>query len=100
VADYHELESLLRRIKKDDLFQHDLPLDLDVLTLWLWIISRYWMDCLRDSEGLQQITRSDQERSTQQHFTVLLPCLTAFAKGDFKAALNGASNRLKMLTEL
>jgi AcrR family transcriptional regulator len=93
VADYQELESLLKRIKKDDLFRRDLSLDLDVLTRSLWIISRYWMDYLRDSEGLQQITWADQERGIQQHFAVLLPCLTASAKRHFEAALDHASGQ-------
>ncbi|MEO0963185.1 MAG: TetR family transcriptional regulator [Pseudomonadota bacterium] len=96
VADYQELESLLKRIKKDELFRRDLSIDLDVLTRSLWIISRYWMDYLRDSEGLQQITWSDQERGIQQHFAVLLPCLTASAKRDFEAALARASGQTEM----
>jgi len=87
VADYQELESLLKRIKKEGLFRRDLALDLHVLTRSLWIVSRYWMDYLRDSEGLEQITWSDQERGIQHHYAVLLPCLIASAKRDFEAAL-------------
>jgi len=93
VADYQELEGLLKRIKKDGLFRRDLSLDLDVLTRSLWIVSRYWMDYLRDSEGLEQITWSDQERGIQQHFAVLLPCLMASARREFEAALERASGR-------
>ncbi|AWY99617.1 HTH-type transcriptional regulator AcrR [Rhodobiaceae bacterium] len=87
VADYQELESLLKRIKKEGLFRRDLALDLHVLTRSLWIVSRYWMDYLRDSEGLEQITWSDQERGIQHHYAVLLPCLIASAKRDFETAL-------------
>ncbi|MCR9239920.1 MAG: TetR/AcrR family transcriptional regulator [Rhodobiaceae bacterium] len=87
VADFQELESLLKRIKKEGLFRRDLALDLHVLTRSLWIVSRYWMDYLRDSEGLEQITWSDQERGIQHHYAVLLPCLIASAKRDFETAL-------------
>ncbi len=91
VADFDELHGLIRRIKKDGMFRNDLDLDLKVLTRSLWIVSRYWMDYLRDSEGLEQITWADQERGIQQHFAVLLPCLVAPARRAFNLALDRAS---------
>jgi len=92
-ADFHELHGLVIRIKKEGMFRNDLELDLKVLTRSLWIVSRYWMDYLRDSEGLEQITWADQERGIQQHFAVLLPCLLAPARRSFEAALERESRR-------
>jgi hypothetical protein len=57
-----------------------------VLARSLWIVSRYWMDHLRELDGLEQVTWADQERGLQHHFAVLLPCLTASAKRDLKSA--------------
>jgi len=94
-ADFDELHGLLKRIRQEGLFRNDLQIDLLMLTRSLWIVSRYWMDYLRDSEGLEQISWSDQERGIQQHFAVLLPCLIAAARRDFEAALDRASRRLE-----
>ena len=94
VADFQELHSLIRRIRKENMFRNDLDPDLKVLTRSLWIVSRYWMDYLRDSEGLDQITWADQERGIQQHFAVLLPCLLAPARRSFEAALERAEARV------
>ena len=90
-ADFDELSSLLLRMKEEGLFRRDLGVDLDVLARSLWIVSRYWMDHLHESEGLERITWADQERGIQHHFAVLLPCLTASARRDFEAALRRAS---------
>lgn len=98
-ADFHELHGLLMRIRKEGMFRNDLHLELEVLTRSLWIVSRYWMDYLRDSEGLDQITWPDQERGIQQHFAVLLPCLLAPARRSFEAALERASGRLEKAPE-
>lgn len=93
-ADFEELHDLLRRAKKDGFFRRDLPVDLRVLVRSLWIVSRYWMDHLRESEGLERITWADQERGIQHHFAVLLPYLTASARREFEAALLRASSDL------
>ena len=57
----------------------------------LWIVSRYWMDHLHESEGLAHIRWEDQERGIEHHFAVLLPCLTASARRAFEAALRRAA---------
>ncbi|MEQ9517867.1 MAG: TetR family transcriptional regulator [Parvibaculum sp.] len=93
-ADFNELYQLIRRISKEKLFRHDLEIDLQKLTRSLWIVSRYWMDYLRESEDLEEITWAHQERGIEQHFTVLLPCLTASARKEFNAALAKQSKRL------
>ncbi len=92
-ADLDELRELLERAMADGFFRRDLPFDLDVLTRSLWIVSRYWMDHLRESEGVDQIRWADQERGIQHHFAVLLPCLTASARREMEAALERASRR-------
>ena len=98
-ADFEELHGLLRRIDKDGLFRRDLRIDLEVLARSLWIVSRYWLDYLAESESLSQVTWADQERGIQHHFAVLLPSLTASARRDFEAALVHASSRLAVKDE-
>jgi len=95
-ADYVELRALLQRIEAEGLFRKDAVSDLDVLTRAIWVMSRYWIDYLRDFEGLNEISWADQERGINHHFAILMPCLTASAKRDFQAALANAraSNRL------
>ncbi len=90
-ADLAELRELLGRIEKDELFRRDLEIDLRVLARSLWIVSRYWMAYLLESEGLSRVTWADQERGIQHHFAVLLPHLTAPARREFEAALQRAS---------
>ncbi len=60
-------------------FSND-PNALRVLARALWIVSRYWMDHLRELEGLEHVTWADQERGVQHHFAVLLPYLPAAAR--------------------
>ena len=93
-ADLETLEELLRRMNKEGMFRRNLGVDLRVLARSLWIVSRFWMDHLRESEGLEQVTWADQERGLQHHFAVLLPCLTASARRDFDSAVIGVSSRL------
>ncbi len=93
-ANYQDLRQLVERIREEDLFRRDGEIDLEMLTRSLWIVSRYWMDYLREFEGLERISWPDQERGIDQHFAVLLPCLTAAAKRDFTAALARRSEQL------
>jgi AcrR family transcriptional regulator len=93
-ADFNELHELIRRINEEDMFRQDIGIDLRELTRSLWIVSRYWMDYLRESEGLEKISWADQERGIQHHFAVLLPCLTASARRKFEEALNRLSSQI------
>lgn len=93
-ADHAELYDLLRRAKKEGLFRRDLAVDLRVLANSLFIVSRYWMDHLREFESLEVVTWADQERGFQHHFAVLLPYLNASARRDFESAVARASRRL------
>ncbi len=95
-ADFEELLELLVRMEREGLFRRDLGIDLRVLVRSLWIVSRYWMDHLHESEGLEHISWEDQERGVEHHFAVLLPCLTASARRAFEAALQRASIPLAM----
>lgn len=86
-ADYDELYALLRRIEDADMFRRDAVQDLPTLARAIWVMSRYWIDYLRDFEQRDEIGWADQERGITHHLALLLPCLTADAKRDFQAAL-------------
>ncbi len=86
-ADLELLHKLLRRMNKEDMFRRDLGVDLRVLARSLWIVSRYWMDHLRELESLEHVTWADQERGLQHHFAVLLPYLPAPARRELESAV-------------
>lgn len=92
-SDLKALGGLLSRARDEGLFRRDLDVDLNVLARSLWIVSRYWMDHLREIEGVEEATWEDLERGVQHHFAVLLPHLTAPARRDFETALQRASIR-------
>ena len=94
-ADYSELVGLLNRISEQGLYLTKATPPIEQLARSLWIVSRYWIDSLRELEGLQEISWADQERGIQHHLGVLLPCLKATARREFNAALQriAADNR-------
>lgn len=92
--DLENFYALLRRAKKEGLFRRDLHVDLRVLARSLWIVSRYWMEHLREVDGLEKITWADQERGVRHHFAILLPCLTASARRDLESSLHRVSARI------
>jgi AcrR family transcriptional regulator len=92
-ADFDELLTLIRRIESAGMFRRQTVTDLTVLTRSIWIVSRYWMDYLREFEGQQEISWADQKRGIRHHFAVLLPCLTASARKEFAAALARAPRK-------
>jgi len=89
-ADFEELLSLLERIEAEGSFRSDAVPDLRVLARAIWVMSRYWMDYLREFEGQTDISWADQERGIEHHFALLLPCLTAAARREFRDALERA----------
>lgn len=91
VADFDELRGLIDRLADADMFRRSITVDLDALTRALWIVSRYWMDHLREMEGRDEITWDDQERGIHHHFAVLVPYLTTAARRRLEAALQRAS---------
>lgn len=90
-ADFDELTRLLNRIGQEGLFANNAEKNTNVLARSLWIVSRYWMDYLRELEGLKEISWADQERGIQHHYAVLLPNLKSAARRDFQDALDQAS---------
>ncbi|GAB5487793.1 MAG: TetR/AcrR family transcriptional regulator [Parasphingorhabdus sp.] len=96
LTDFDELVTLLKRAKKEKLFLANSGPSIDVLARSLWIVSRYWIDYLRELEGLKEISWADQERGIQHHFAVLLPCLKVSARREFQAALTSASEQSRL----
>jgi AcrR family transcriptional regulator len=86
-ADFEELYGLMERMSGESMFRADAVADLQTLTRSIWVMSRYWMDYLRDFEGLTEISWADQERGIEHHFALLLPCLTAPAQQELRVAL-------------
>ncbi len=91
MADFVELTALLERIEDQQLFIKDAGQNITVLARSLWIVSRYWIDYLRELEGLKEIGWADQERGIEHHFAILLPCLKTSARKEFRAALQQTS---------
>ena len=92
-TDLELLREHLRRMSKEGMFRRDVRVDLGVLARSLFVISRYWMDHLRATEGLEKVTWADQERGLQHHFAILFPFLTAAARREFEEALVRLASR-------
>lgn len=92
-ADFDELFALLKRIDSEGLFRKDAVQDLTILARSIWIMSRYWIDYLRDFEQRDEISWQDQERGIMHHLALLFPCLTAQGKQAFQQALNAAAGQ-------
>lgn len=90
VASLDERRELIGRIGDEGLFRTDMELDLDVLARSLWILSRHWMDHLREMEQREEIEWSDVERGIEHHFALLLPTMTAAGRRRFVEALDRA----------
>jgi AcrR family transcriptional regulator len=93
VEDVHMLEDFLKRMRKEGMLRKDLQVELKVLARSLFVLTRFWMDHLREIEGLEQVSWEDQERGLQHHFAVLSPCLTAAARREFESALIRLASR-------
>ncbi len=92
VADFEELRQLMQRVDDAGLFRKNAIADLTQLTRSAWIVSRYWMDYLREFEGQEEINWADQERGVRQHLAVLFPCLTAAGRKKFEVALDATTS--------
>ncbi|MEM7093144.1 MAG: TetR/AcrR family transcriptional regulator [Actinomycetota bacterium] len=90
VAALEERRLLVERIDAEGLFRTDLEIDLDLLARSLWILSRHWMDYLREMEQRTDVGWPDIERGIAHHFTLLLPSLTAAGRRRFTEALERA----------
>lgn len=98
-ADLALLRDALRRMTKDGAFRRDVDVDPDVLARSLWIVSRYWMDHLREVEGVEQVSWADQERGVRHHFAVLLPYLSKAARRELEAAVVRVASRAAIAAE-
>ena len=92
VAAFEERRALIGRIDAEGLFRSGADVDLDMLARSLWILTRYWMDHLREMEQRDEIEWADVERGIEHHFAVLLPTMTAAGRRRFTAALARASS--------
>lgn len=92
VAAFEERRNLIERINQEGLFLASAELDLDMLARSLWILSRYWMDHLREMEQCDEIEWADVERGIRHHFALLLPTMNAAGRRRFVAALDRASS--------
>ena len=97
LADFQELRGLIERIEKEGLFREGAVESVETLTRSIWVMSRYWMDYLREFEGLKDISWYDQERGAEHHFALLLPCLTDPGKTAFREALKRAMSAERAL---
>ncbi len=91
VADFDELHELISRIDHEGLFRSDVDIDLQVVTRSLWILSRHWMDYLREMEQRDHIDWPDVAQGIEHHFALLLPMMTAAGKRRFTQALDQAT---------
>lgn len=87
VAAFDERRELVGRIDEEGWFRSDIEIDLDMLARSLWILSRHWMDHLREMEQLDEVELADMRRGIEHHMTVLLPMLTAAGRRRFTEAL-------------
>ena len=92
-ADFVELHALLKRVEAEGMFRKDAVADLSTLARSIWIMSRYWIDYLRDIEHKQEISWADQERGIAHHMALLFPCLTQAARRDFQRAFDHAAQK-------
>ncbi|MEO1044256.1 MAG: TetR/AcrR family transcriptional regulator [Pseudomonadota bacterium] len=89
-ADYGELLILLKRMHEAGLFLAGHDDNIETLARSLWIVSRYWIDHLRELEGLEQTGWADQKRGIEHHIAILSPFLKTSAREQLQAALQHA----------
>ena len=87
VQHFDGIRNLLDSIQQAEMFRRDPPLDVPLLARSLWIVSRYWGDYLREQEGVEGMDQKEEERGIRQHFSILLPHLTASSRRKFIRAL-------------
>ena len=87
VASFDERRALVRRIADAGWFRSDPAIDVDTIARSLWILTRHWMDHLREMEQRDDIGWADVQRGIEHHFAVLFPMLTATGRRRFDDAL-------------
>lgn len=92
-ADKEDLKRLHLRIESDGLFRKGAIENMTIFSNSIWVMSRYWIDYLREFEGFKNIDWKDQQRGVDHHFALLLPCLTTEGKELFRDALKRADEQ-------
>jgi len=90
-ADIQKIHASLLKMKQTSMIRRGYVPDLQILARTLFMVTRFWLDHLRETEGHVEFSAEDQRRGVEHHFAVLLPNLTAAARRQFEAALNHLS---------
>ena len=101
-ADIEKIHASLLKMKRSSMIRQGFVPDLQIVARALFMVTRFWLDHLRETEGHVEFSAEDQRRGVEHHFAVLLPNLTAAARRQFEAALDrlsvgvevGASKRI------
>lgn len=97
LADFEELRRLLKRVSDEGYFNTDLEFDFEVLARSLWVISRYWMDHLRELQGTDELGWDDLEQGINHHFELLSYFLSPQARKNFLSAKQTALRYLEKM---
>ena len=87
-ADIQKIHASLQKMTAESMLRTGYVPDLQVLARTLFMVTRFWLDHLRETEGHVEFSAVDQRRGLEHHFAVLLPNLTAGARRQFEAALD------------
>jgi AcrR family transcriptional regulator len=87
-ADIQKIHASLQKMSRTFMLRTGYVPDLQVLARSLFMVTRFWLDHLRETEGQIEFSSEDQRRGLEHHFAVLLPNLTAEARRKFEAALD------------
>ena len=87
-ADIQKIHASLQKMKTESMLRTNYVPDLQVLARTLFMVTRFWLDHLRETEGHVEFSAEDQRRGLEHHFAVLLPNLTAGARRKFEDALD------------
>ena len=87
-ADIQKLHTSLQKMQRASMIRAGYVPGLKVLARTLFMVTRFWFDHLRETEGHVELSVEDQRRGLEHHFAVLLPNLTAAGRRKFEAALD------------
>ena len=87
-ADIQKIHASLQKMAAKSMLRTGYVPNLQVLARTLFMVTRFWLDHLRETEGHVEFSTEDQRRGLEHHFAVLLPNLTAGARRQFEAALD------------
>ena len=96
-GEIERLREMIERLKKEGMLRQNLGVDLETLARTAWMVSRFWVSHIQQSEAVVKVTWADQERGIRHHLAVLMPCLTASGRREFESALIRLSAEQGML---